>query len=154
MSPGPLTTYNALMAYWRVSTSTIANMEAALSHEQWGAERESDLRRLAAGDRLVFSCSRGDASGYWALGTIASTVFPSTELIWDDRSYPFRVRFTVDTLLKSPLKMDKVRAVLSQVGLRLRYPPQSVVELTPQEFEVISRLVRKAASSDRSDNAS
>lgn len=133
------------MAFWRVSTNAIRNLELALAHHVWGAAREADLRRLEVGDQLVFSCSRGDVSGYWALGTVTSRVHTSDAEIWPDQPYPFRIGFAADLVLTKPLKMEPVREVLRQVGLRVTYPPQSVNSLSSPEFQVISRLVRKAS---------
>jgi hypothetical protein len=128
--------------YWRVSSSTRANVELAFKAKQWGMRRAIGVRALRPGDRIVFYVSQGAHSGYLGMARVTSDLFTSRAPIWPDETYPVRFSITPDQPLRSkPITREAVMASLGRE--RLKYLRQAgVIRLAPDEYQLIVRLLR------------
>ena len=89
---------------------------------------------------IKFTCARRAQPGrradqHAAIGEASSAMKKrGTEL-------PFRVNLSISKVLDEPIPFAKVKPVLQQARLRIRFLPLFVLELSNPEYQVVSRFI-------------
>jgi hypothetical protein len=123
------------MTDWRLAADTTDEMTRVLSSGVWTSDTDKDLGKLSPGDRAVLFVLKGKGQGYWGLATVSSDVAPGA----DGRGY--QIELDVHRRRDDAVPPAKVSPILKQARLRVRYLPLYVQELSPPEYQVMSRFI-------------
>jgi len=122
------------MEYWRVSSSSIRNVELALESKTWGfssfwAKRCQSVRR---GDKVVIYTSANHS--FIVICEVTKEHFIDHSPIWHDDEYPHRIGIEPLPVLQKPVGLKDARAFAKRPKLGGSFMP-AIARLTPEDFD-------------------
>lgn len=130
------------MEYWRVSSSSIRNVELALKSKTWGFSSlwARYCQRLRTGDKIVIYTSANHS--FIVICEVTKEHFVDHSPIWLDDDYPHRIGIEPLPVSQKPLELKQARERAKRPRLAGTFI-SAIARLTPQDFDIILSMMTK-----------
>ena len=128
------------MQFWRVSSSTMVNVERGLASKTWGFSPrwEGRCRLIRKGDKIAIYTSA--THSFIAICEVTKEHFVDSSPIWPDDIYPHRIGIEPLPMPQKSIELKQVRTLAKRPRLGDSFQP-AIASLTPQDFNVILKLM-------------
>jgi predicted RNA-binding protein len=128
------------MRFWRVTSSTVANIEQGLKHKVWGFSPTWEMisKTIKKGDRIVLYTS--ETRSFLVVCEVTEEHYVDSSPIWQDDIYPHRIGIEPLPVSQKPLELKQVRERTKRPKFGVSFMP-AIVRLTPEDFNILLRMM-------------
>lgn len=128
------------MNFWRVSSSTVTNIERGLKHKVWGFSPrwEGICKMIRKEDRVVIYASANHS--FNVICEVTKEHFVDYDQIWPDDDYPHRIGIEPLPISQKLVGLKDARAFAKRPELGGSFMP-AIARLTPEDFSIILSMM-------------